>query len=75
LLPAAFLPHRDPQLHMGVPDIAVEFVLIGLAQDGLLVRIGQLAEQEHVRRRAPDRVDRRIAVAGLDGIRLRLILP
>jgi hypothetical protein len=34
---------------------------------------GSLAEEKHVRRRAPDRAHRRIAVAGLDGIRLRLL--
>ena len=34
---AAFLPHRDPELHVRVPDIPLELILIGLAQDGLLV--------------------------------------
>jgi hypothetical protein len=37
LLPAAFLPHRDPQLHVGMADIPLELILIGLAQDRLLV--------------------------------------
>ncbi len=58
---------------MGMADVALELILIGLAQDGLLVRIGQLAEEKHVRRRAPDRAHRRIAAAGLDGIGLRLL--
>jgi len=37
LLAAALISHRLAQLHVGVPDIPLELILIGLAQDGLLV--------------------------------------
>ncbi len=37
LLAGAFLTHWAPELHVGVPDVALELLLVGLAQDRLLV--------------------------------------
>jgi hypothetical protein len=40
------LPHRRPDLLVGVRDVALELLFVGLAQDRLLVGLRELAEQE-----------------------------
>ncbi len=49
--------YRLAQLHVRLPDIPLELLLIGLAQNGLLVGLRELAEEKHIRWRAPDGVE------------------
>jgi hypothetical protein len=47
-----------------VPDIPLELILVGLAQDAPLIGFRQPAEQVHVGGRLPDPGDRLEAIAG-----------
>jgi hypothetical protein len=57
LLAGAFLPHRAPELHVGVPDIPRELLVVGLAQDRPLVGLREPGEHGDIawhRDDAPD---------------------
>jgi hypothetical protein len=58
---------------VGVADVARELSVVRLPENGLLIGIRQPGEQIHIAGRAPDVPHGLVAVAGLDGIRLRLL--